>query len=121
MLNSSLIFSLGAGVPLTPDNVTKSFEKVKWELFCWCLGVPNSEKDEIEDKYLAPYRKELVDWWLRPYPQHSWRRLIQRLDKAAKKFENLSCEYAADNIRHNAEPVQGMFFTCTCSLQYVCC
>ena len=101
--------ALDAGIPLTLENIVNSVKDVTWESLCWCLRVPDSKRSEIAAQHLpANHRRVLVEWWLHSYPKPSWRRLIQRFDKAYKKRNDSSCGHAADNIRHNAEPVQGM-------------
>ena len=113
--------ALDAGIPLTLENIINSIKDVTWESLCWCLRVPDSKKSEIAVQHLpANHRRVLVEWWLHSYPKPSWRRLIQRFDKAYKKCNDSSCGHAADNIRHNVEPVQGIhIFMCRCNMSLV--
>ena len=59
----------------------------------------------------------LAEWWLLTDPAPSWRRLIGHLDFYGDTYspgisdDNASCAAAADFMRHNAEPVQGMLST----------
>ena len=123
VLTSSLFVlpALDAGIPLKLENIINSIKDVTWESLCWCLRVPDSKRSEIEAQHLpANHRRVLVKWWLHSYPKPSWRRLIQRFDKAYKKCNDSSCGHAADNIRHNAEPVQGIHtFMCKCNMSVV--
>jgi len=97
------LFSLSAAAPLTVEAVTEAVKEVDWKGLCWYLYVPYSKGVEIEKCYPANCRrKELVAWWLSTDPAPCWRRLIHRLD-----FWDATA--IADKIRHNAEPVQGMW------------
>ena len=108
LLTSSSVLPLTADVPLTLHNVTTAINNVKWEKLCKCLCVPESKKDHIEQQTSEHQTRMLAEWWLLTDPAASWRRLICRLDLY---FLDPSCAAAADFIRHNAEPVQGMLST----------
>ena len=117
---SIVLFSLTAVAPLTPEAVTDAVKEVDWGLLCQCLYVPDSKCDEIKAHYPPEdHRKVLVDWWFSTDSAPSWRRLIQRLDYWGDEGYS-SCSRAADKIRHNAEPVEGMCSTNTavCGYQY---
>ena len=107
LLTSSPVLPLAAGVPLTLHNVTTAINNVEWRALCRCLCVPESKKDHIEQHSIEHQKRMLAEWWLLTDPATSWRRLIGRLDN----YINRSCAAAADFIRHNAEPVQGMLST----------
>ena len=108
VLLTSSVLPLAAGVPLTLHNVTTAINNVKWEMLCTCLCVPQSKKDHIEQQGFEHQKRMVAEWWLLTDPAPSWRRLIGRLD-----FYDYdpSCTEAADFMRHNAEPVQGMLST----------
>ena len=107
---AGLVFSLmftffAVAVPLTLENITKALQRVEWRSLCHCLCVSDTKKLEIESKHPNKHHRRVLAEWLHTDPAPSWRRLIQTLD----------CYYqdVADNIRHNAEPVQGMLSTYT--------
>ena len=105
-------FSLtAAATPLTPETVTEVVKEVKWDDLCWYLRMPPSKCDEIlAHSPSEDHRRVLVDWWFTTNPAPSWRELIHRLD--------IFC-HSVDKIRHNAEPVEGMFSTCMPVCSYV--
>ena len=115
VFNFIALFSLTAAAPLTPETVTAAVKEVTWDDLCWYLHVPPSKHDEIlAHSPSEDHRRVLVDWWFITNPAPSWRELIHRLDF----FCGLG---TAANIRHNAEPVEGMLSKCmpcavTCSL-----
>ena len=114
LLTLSSILPLTAGVPLTLHNVTTALNNVEWEGLCNCLCVPQSKKDHIEQQSSEHQTRMLAEWWLLTNPAASWRRLIGRLDLYGDPYTvgyDPSCAAAADFIRHNAEPVQGMLST----------
>ena len=113
LLTSSSVLPLAADVPLTLHNVTTAICNVEWEALCDCLCVPESKKDHIEQQDSEYERRMLAEWWLLTDPAPSWRRLISCLDYYGDPLfsNNPSCLAAADFIRHNAEPVQGMLST----------
>ena len=116
LLTSSSVLPLTAGVPLTLHNVTTAINNVKWEKLCDCLCVPQSKKDHIEQQGFEHQTRMLAEWWLLTDPAASWRRLIYRLDFYGDPLtfrRDPSCAAAADFIRHNAEPVQGILSTLT--------
>ena len=91
------------------DNISKTVEEVEWDYLCRCLHISYSERRKIEVLHSAnSHRRVLVEWWLLTDPAPSWRRIIQRLDIYYSRYVDESCAHAADCIRHNAEPVQGM-------------
>jgi len=102
------LLSLYAAAPLTPETVTQAVKEVDFKRLCGCLCVPDSKRDEIKVQYPPnAHRKGLVDWWFSTNPAPSWRRLIHGLDLYSQGSDTL-CRKAADKIRRNAEPVQGM-------------
>ena len=122
LLTSSSVLPLAAGVPLTLHNVTTAINNVKWDTLCTCLCVPQSKKDHIEQQLSEVRRRMLTEWWLLTDPAASWRRLICRLDFYGDPFRlpnEPSCAAAADFMRHNAEPVQGMLSTLTSLFKYM--
>ena len=114
LLTSSSVLPLTVGVPLTLHNVTTAINNVEWEELCNCLCVPESKKDHIEQQGFEHQTRMLAEWWLLTDPAASWRRLICHLDYYGDPLtfgSDPSCAAAADFIRHNAEPVQGMLST----------
>ena len=115
MLNSSFCFHIG--IPLTVQNVTIAIKNVEWDSLCQCLLVSKSKRSEIEAQHpVEDHRKVLIEWWFLNDLAPSWRRLIQRLDcfgSSSWRGDDSLCGYVADTIRHNAEPVQGMFSSYT--------
>ena len=109
LLTLSSVLPLTAGIPLTLHNVTTALNNVEWEPLCKCLCVPQSKKDHIEQQSYEHQKRMFAEWWLLTDPAPSWRRLIGRLDYYGVAYA--SCAAAADFIRHNAEPVQGMLST----------
>ena len=101
-----LLFFLFTAISLTFENINKVIGSVDWRWLCYCLYVPGSKRQEIQLQNFSNenWKRALVEWWLLTDPKPSWRRLLQRLDYCS----DLSCGPPADNIRHNAEPVQGM-------------
>ena len=108
VLLTSSVHPLAAGIPLTLHNVTTAINNVEWEILCACLCVPESKKDHIEQQSSEHQKRMVAEWWLLTDPAPSWRRLIGRLDYYDY---DPSCTEAADFMRHNAEPVQGMLST----------
>ena len=121
VLLTSSVLPLAAGIPLTLHNVTTAINNVEWEILCTCLCVPESKKDHIEQQSSEHQKRMVAEWWLLTDPAPSWRRLIDRLDYYDY---DRSCTEAADFMRHNAEPVQGMlstfiFLFMSCNYNYV--
>ena len=97
-------FTPCAVVPLTVENVMKAVENVDWLYLFECVYMPGTKKQELYSDERSG-RKELVSWWLLNDPAPSWRRLIRGIDF-------WSCDISTDTLRHLAEQVRGMFFTC---------
>ena len=69
------------------------------------LNIPDNKRDELERGYpnVEQRIEATVRFWLLTDPLASWRRLIEQLDE---QDEHVS----ADQIRHYAEELTGMFY-----------
>ena len=97
------------GVAFTTSNVQKAVERVErvWgsggQLADW-LHVPDSKRNEIQRQFsrLPQQKQALIKYWKDRNPRASWRSLIVTLDAMKEKR-------AADDIRHLAEPLSGVY------------
>ena len=96
------------GVAFTTSNVQKAVERVErvWgggQLAYW-LCVPVSKQNEINRQFsrLPQQKQALIKYWKDWNPRASWRSLIAALDAIREKR-------AADDIRHLAEPLSGVY------------
>ena len=97
------------GVAFTTSNLQKAVERVErvWgvgEGLGFYLRVPRSKRDEIKRQFsrLPQQKQALIKYWKDRNPRASWRSLIATLDAMKEKR-------VADNIRHLAEPLSGVY------------
>ena len=103
------ILPVHVGVAFTTSNVQKAVARVErvWGfgkgLEYW-LCVPPSKQDEIKRQFsrLPQQKQVLIKYWKDRNPRASWRSLIVILDATKEKR-------AADDIRHLAEPLSGVY------------
>ena len=93
----------------TTSNVQKAVERVEraWgyaEGLGFELRVPSSKRDEIKRQFsrLPQQKQALIKYWKDRNPRASWRSLIVTLDTMEEKR-------VADDIRHLAEPLSGVY------------
>ena len=100
------------GVAFTTSNVQKAVERVEkvWGRYVGDFGlaswlcVPDSKRNEIKRQFsrLLQQKQALIKYWKDRNPRASWRSLIATLDRMEEKR-------AADDIRHLAEPLSGVY------------
>ena len=103
------ILPVHVGVAFTTSNAQKAVERVEemWGfgkgLGFW-LCVPGSKRDEIKRQFsrLLQQKQVLMKYWKDRNPRASWRSLIATLDAMKEKR-------VADDIRHLAEPLSGVY------------
>ena len=101
------ILPVHVGVAFTTSNAQKAVARVErvWSygLVHW-LRVPGSKQDEIKRQFsrLLQQKQALIKYWKDRNPRASWRSLIAALDTMEEKR-------AADDIRHLAEPLSGVY------------
>ena len=101
------ILPVHVGVAFTTSNVQKAVERVErvWDHGLWLyLRVPGSKRDEIKGQFsrLPQQKQALMKYWKNRNPRASWRSLIVTLDAIEE-------ERVADDIRHLAEPLSGVY------------
>ena len=109
----SHLLHVHVGVAFTTSNVQKAVERVEkvWgggQLAYW-LCVPRSKRDEIQRKFsrLPQQKQALIKYWKDRNPRASWRSLIVTLD--GMKENGMREKQVADDIRHLAEPLSGVY------------
>ena len=101
----SHMFPVHVGVAFTTSNAQKA---VEWVNDVHKLGiylcVPDSKEDEIKRQFsrLPQQKQALIKYWKDRNPMASWRSLIAALDATREKR-------VADDIRHLAEPLSGVY------------
>ena len=93
----------------TTSNVQKAVERVervwgRYDGLGFWLCVPDSKRNEIQIQFsrLPQQKQVLIKYWKDRNPRASWRSLIGALDAMKEKL-------AADDIRHLAEPLFGVY------------
>ena len=102
------ILPVHVGVAFATSNVQKAVARVERVLGYDGLGfglcVPDSKRDAIKRQFsrLPQQKQALIKYWKDRNPRASWRSLIATLDAMREKR-------AADDIRHLAEPLSGVY------------
>ena len=101
----SHLLHVHVGVAFTISNAQKAVERVEnVDSLGLYLHVPLSKQDEIQRQFsrLPQQKQTLIKYWKDCNPRASWRSLIAALDAMKEKR-------AADDIRHLAEPLSGVY------------
>ena len=95
------------GVAFTTSNVQKAVERVWGGGLGFYLCVPDSKRDEIQRQFsrLPQQKQALIKYWKDRNPRASWRSLIVTLDSV----DTMKEKRVADDIRHLAEPLSGVY------------
>ena len=101
----SHLLHVHVGVVFTTSNVQKAVERVENvdRLEYW-LRIPRSKRNEIKRQFsrLPQQKQVLIKYWKDRNPRASWRSLIATLEAINEKR-------VADDIRHLAEPLSGVY------------
>ena len=101
MYNYVLLYHITVG--LTVGNVRKALHGIQWREVGGVLRIPDSKLSEIAGEYRSDEEREVavIRYWILRDPFVSWRRIIERLERAGKHDHAIT-------LHHYSEELTGM-------------